>query len=180
MVLNIVDFFLRMSTIPTDSLVGQSFHNLNRDRVLAKYQSSHGVLCAHANYHYSPSEQHTVPKSSANIPVILYSSTMDRGCLGIYESTFRGHSPCLLSCLSPFNHSHFNIYECAFEPAFIQKRNERERQRVKCVNQGYAELRDHLPGGTSDKCLSKVETLRAAISYINYLQGLVEVKGKMI
>uniref|UniRef100_A0A4W5MYQ4 BHLH domain-containing protein n=1 Tax=Hucho hucho TaxID=62062 RepID=A0A4W5MYQ4_9TELE len=57
-------------------------------------------------------------------------------------------------------------------PAFLQKRNERERQRVKCVNQGYAKLRDHLPGGASEKRLSKVETLRAAIRHIKYLQGL--------
>lgn len=66
------------------------------------------------------------------------------------------------------------MYECALEPAFIQKRNERERQRVKCVNQGYAKLRDHLPGVDSDKRMSKVETLRAAIRYIKHLQRLVE------
>uniref|UniRef100_H2M505 BHLH domain-containing protein n=1 Tax=Oryzias latipes TaxID=8090 RepID=H2M505_ORYLA len=65
---------------------------------------------------------------------------------------------------------------CPFEPAFIQKRNERERQRVKCVNQGYAKLRDHLPGQSANKRLSKVETLRAAIRYIKYLQGLVELE----
>uniref|UniRef100_A0A096M308 BHLH domain-containing protein n=2 Tax=Poeciliinae TaxID=586240 RepID=A0A096M308_POEFO len=66
--------------------------------------------------------------------------------------------------------------ECPFEPAFIQKRNERERQRVKCVNQGYAKLRDHLPGHSADKRLSKVETLRAAIRYIKYLQRLVDME----
>ncbi|KAJ3586191.1 hypothetical protein NHX12_012592 [Muraenolepis orangiensis] len=169
-----------MSAIPDDSFVGQSFHYLNGDGVLAKYQSSYGVFGGHANYNYSPSQQHSAPKSPASIPVLLYSSTMDGGCLGLYEGSFRGHSPCLLSRLSPFTHSHFNIYECAFEPAFIQKRNERERQRVKCVNQGYAKLRDHLPGGASDKRLSKVETLRAAITYIKYLQSLVEVKGKTL
>ncbi|KAJ1139282.1 hypothetical protein NDU88_005657 [Pleurodeles waltl] len=73
---------------------------------------------------------------------------------------------------SPF-HGHFGLYDSPFEPAFIQKRNERERQRVKCVNEGYARLRGHLPGAMSEKRLSKVETLRAAIKYIQYLQDLL-------
>ena len=60
-----------------------------------------------------------------------------------------------------------------FEPAFIQKRNERERQRVRCVNEGYARLRGHLPGALAEKRLSKVETLRAAIRYIKHLQELL-------
>lgn len=61
-----------------------------------------------------------------------------------------------------------------FEPAFIQRRNERERHRVRCVNEGYARLREHLPHELDDKRLSKVETLRAAIDYINHLQRLLE------
>ncbi|KAK2504197.1 hypothetical protein MC885_008827 [Smutsia gigantea] len=62
----------------------------------------------------------------------------------------------------------------AFEPAFLRKRNERERQRVRCVNEGYARLRDHLPRELADRRLSKVETLRAAIRYIKNLQELLE------
>lgn len=62
----------------------------------------------------------------------------------------------------------------AFEPAFLRKRNERERQRVRCVNEGYARLRDHLPRELAGKRLSKVETLRAAIGYIRQLQELLE------
>ncbi|XP_004478775.1 achaete-scute homolog 5 [Dasypus novemcinctus] len=67
----------------------------------------------------------------------------------------------------------FGVYDYPFEPAFIQKRNERERQRVKCVNEGYARLRGHLPGALAEKRLSKVETLRAAIRYIKHLQELL-------
>ncbi|XP_038612002.1 LOW QUALITY PROTEIN: achaete-scute homolog 4 [Tachyglossus aculeatus] len=65
-------------------------------------------------------------------------------------------------------------YDCAFEPAFIRKRNERERQRVRCVNEGYARLRGHLPRELADKRLSKAETLRAAIGYIKHLQSLLD------
>lgn len=61
----------------------------------------------------------------------------------------------------------------AFEPTCLRKRNERERQRVRCVNQGYARLREHLPRELADRRLSKVETLRAAIGYIKHLQELL-------
>ncbi|XP_043824435.1 achaete-scute homolog 4 [Dromiciops gliroides] len=66
------------------------------------------------------------------------------------------------------------VLDCAFEPPFIQKRNERERQRVRCVNEGYARLRAHLPRELVEKRLSKVETLRAAITYIKHLQDLLD------
>ncbi|XP_036374407.1 achaete-scute homolog 5 [Megalops cyprinoides] len=66
------------------------------------------------------------------------------------------------------------VYDYSFEPAFIRKRNERERQRVRCVNEGYARLREHLPQEFEDKRLSKVETLRAAINYIKHLQSLLD------
>lgn len=59
------------------------------------------------------------------------------------------------------------------EPSFVRKRNERERERVRCVNEGYAKLKRHLPVDTKDKRISKVETLRAAIEYIRYLQTLL-------
>ncbi|KAK1902142.1 Achaete-scute like 5 [Dissostichus eleginoides] len=48
-------------------------------------------------------------------------------------------------------HRPLRVYDCPLEPAFIQRRNERERQRV--------------------------ETLRAAIKYIQQLQGLVQRGG---
>lgn len=67
----------------------------------------------------------------------------------------------------------FGEYEYGLEPAFIRKRNERERDRVRCVNEGYARLRQHLPFERKDKRISKVETLRGAIRYIRHLQELL-------
>ena len=63
--------------------------------------------------------------------------------------------------------------EYNIEPAFIRKRNERERERVRCVNDGYVRLREALPLENKDKRISKVETLRSAIRYIQHLQGLL-------
>ncbi|XP_077400221.1 achaete-scute homolog 4-like [Vanacampus margaritifer] len=68
-----------------------------------------------------------------------------------------------------------SVCEYSMEPAFIRKRNERERHRVRCVNEGYTRLRERLPREFDDKRLSKVETLRAAIDYIKHLQGLLDV-----
>ncbi|XP_034978388.2 achaete-scute homolog 3, partial [Zootoca vivipara] len=78
-------------------------------------------------------------------------------------------------CAFPFQGSCGNFGRCEYScgPAFIRKRNERERQRVKCVNEGYAKLRHHLPAEYLEKRLSKVETLRAAIKYIRYLQSVL-------
>uniref|UniRef100_A0A8C6L8X7 Achaete-scute family bHLH transcription factor 5 n=1 Tax=Nothobranchius furzeri TaxID=105023 RepID=A0A8C6L8X7_NOTFU len=111
---------------------------------------------------------------ASSVPFLLYPPSMDPAALSLYKDPLR-HPSGILPYLTPFHHhGHFSLYECPFEPAFIQKRNERERQRVKCVNLGYAKLRDHLPGQSADKRLSKVETLRAAIRYIKYLQQLVD------
>lgn len=99
----------------------------------------------------------------SNVPFLLYPGHSE---VPYYEA-YTGVFPYV-----PFPGA-FGVYDYPFEPAFIQKRNERERQRVKCVNEGYARLRGHLPGALAEKRLSKVETLRAAIRYIKYLQELL-------
>jgi hypothetical protein len=77
-------------------------------------------------------------------------------------------------------------------PANGRRRNERERQRVRSVNEGFERLRKYLPLGCqcqdAPKCVatavsrarrcqkrrsSKVDVLRAAIVYIRHLQGLL-------
>ncbi|KAJ2950498.1 hypothetical protein O0L34_g8741 [Tuta absoluta] len=71
------------------------------------------------------------------------------------------------------------------QAASIARRNARERNRVKQVNDGFNALRRHLPasvvaalsGGSrrgSGKKLSKVDTLRMVVEYIRYLQQLLE------
>lgn len=59
----------------------------------------------------------------------------------------------------------------------VWKRNERERQRVRCVNEGYSHLRGQLPLTEQDRRLSKVDTLRLAIAYIRHLELLLD-KGR--
>lgn len=76
------------------------------------------------------------------------------------------------------------------QPASVARRNARERNRVKQVNNGFATLRQHIPpsvaaaltppsgtGGSgrgASKKLSKVETLRLAVEYIRSLQQMID------
>lgn len=70
----------------------------------------------------------------------------------------------------------------------IARRNARERNRVKQVNQGFATLRNRIPdyisevyneekGRKNTKKLSKVETLRMAVDYIKHLETLLDFKA---
>lgn len=60
------------------------------------------------------------------------------------------------------------------EPNAVARRNERERNRVRMVNDGFSSLRQHIPYFPEKKKLSKVETLRCAVSYIKHLQQMIE------
>ena len=60
------------------------------------------------------------------------------------------------------------------ESTAVARRNERERNRVRLVNDGFFSLRQHIPYFPDKKKLSKVETLRCAVSYIKHLQKLIE------
>lgn len=70
------------------------------------------------------------------------------------------------------------------QPASVQRRNARERNRVKQVNNGFANLRQHIPsdvittltngGRGASKKLSKVDTLRLAVEYIRRLKDVLD------
>ncbi len=47
--------------------------------------------------------------------------------------------------------------------------NQRERDRTHSVNSAFVELRHLIPTEPADRKLSKIETLRLAVSYINHL-----------
>ena len=65
--------------------------------------------------------------------------------------------------------------------ASVARRNERERNRVKLINNTFSRLREHIPAalmneapGKKSKKLSKVDTLRGAIDYIKGLKQLLD------
>ena len=89
-------------------------------------------------------------------------------------------------CGNQENENEYNtpLFCAVSAPATGRRRNERERQRVRSVNEGFERLRRYLPQWKEDslgrvkKCHrrrhSKVDVLRAAISYIRHLQGLLD------
>ena len=99
--------------------------------------------------------------SNTDVPLALPSYLDPR-----YHNTFMGHYGSYVPLPNPFG-----FYD--LEPSFIRRRNERERERVRNVNEGYARLREHLPMDNPEKRLSKVETLRHAIKYIKDLQEVL-------
>ena len=58
-------------------------------------------------------------------------------------------------------------------PVQVQRRNERERNRVRQLNSGFSTLRQHVPNGTKNKKMSKVETLHSALQYILHMQSIL-------
>jgi len=60
------------------------------------------------------------------------------------------------------------------DPEAVARRNERERNRVKQVNDGFDSLRKKVPFLPNKKKLSKVEILRCAMMYIRDLKGVVD------
>lgn len=54
------------------------------------------------------------------------------------------------------------------------KANKKERRRTQSINQAFNELRRHIPDVPSDTKLSKIKTLRLAISYINHLSATLK------
>jgi achaete-scute complex protein len=72
----------------------------------------------------------------------------------------------------------------ATQTVSVQRRNARERNRVKQVNNGFSHLRQHIPqtvitaltkgGRGASKKLSKVDTLRLAVEYIRSLKDMLD------
>nr|AAT99570.1 achaete-scute-like protein [Lithobius forficatus] len=82
-------------------------------------------------------------------------------------------TPELLRCKRRINFTQLGYALPQAPPATVARRNERERNRVKLVNLGFATLREHVPNGVKNKKMSKVETLRSAVEYIRQLQQLL-------
>ncbi|KAH8330369.1 hypothetical protein KR067_001731 [Drosophila pandora] len=77
------------------------------------------------------------------------------------EKTRRSHKPRRLKCASQMAQQR-------------QAANLRERRRMQSINEAFEGLRTHIPTLPYEKRLSKVDTLKLAISYITFLSEMVK------
>ncbi|ESO84163.1 hypothetical protein LOTGIDRAFT_79694, partial [Lottia gigantea] len=82
--------------------------------------------------------------------------------------------PEFLRCKRRADFSKLGLNLPKVHPVASSRRNARERNRVKQVNNGFDTLRQRVPNGKKNKKMSKVDTLRAAVEYIKNLQELLE------
>ena len=63
-------------------------------------------------------------------------------------------------------------------PVAVARRNARERNRVKTVNDSYQHLKNHVPGAARQKRMSKVDIIKHSIDYIQKLRNMLEDSQK--
>ncbi|GMR35945.1 hypothetical protein PMAYCL1PPCAC_06140, partial [Pristionchus mayeri] len=100
--------------------------------------------------------------SNAVVPNSITESSQDRKLLNPFDP----------KAIVPLPHQ-LDDQSGAFTTS-VWKRNERERYRVRCVNEGYETLRHHLPLADGDKRISKVDTLRLAVKYVRHLEAVLQ------
>ncbi|GAU97966.1 hypothetical protein RvY_09180 [Ramazzottius varieornatus] len=114
-------------------------------------------------------------RRTKKVPGSKAGNSADIQCVEPYDTPIRRSAPdpfapeCIIP--APVLHGEHLLY---YEPVFLRRRNERERMRVKSVNDGYVRLRQRLPSSLSQKRMSKVEILRSAIEYIRQLQLVLQ------
>lgn len=76
--------------------------------------------------------------------------------------------------------SHYESYTNVYGDRCLRRRtsaNRKERRRTVSINNAFSNLRGSIPNVPSDTKLSKIKTLRLAISYISYLTEILDKGG---
>lgn len=72
------------------------------------------------------------------------------------------------------DHDQSTLEEHGDPPIQRNLANRKERKRTETMNSAFEDLRQHIPNVPVDTKLSKIKTLRLAISYIRYLMDVLE------
>lgn len=158
-------------------------------------QQSH-ILPSSLHHPATTTKTVLVQQKGAVTPASTSSADTNRTSVVVNMSTSTANTADTLRCKRRINFSHSTHLTYSglpgHQPASVARRNARERNRVKQVNNGFATLRSHIPlsvaaalsssagsgsgsgGRGSSKKLSKVETLRMAVEYIRSLQQLLD------
>jgi len=158
-------------------------------------QQSH-ILPSSLHHPATTTKTVLLQQKRAVTPASTSSADTNRTSVVVNMSTSTTSTADTLRCKRRINFSHNTHLTYSglpgHQPASVARRNARERNRVKQVNNGFATLRSHIPlsvaaalsssagsgsgsgGRGTSKKLSKVETLRMAVEYIRSLQQLLD------
>ncbi|XP_050309979.1 pancreas transcription factor 1 subunit alpha [Anthonomus grandis grandis] len=113
--------------------------------------------------------------SNSSSDLFLYDENSSDSALSSYSfSSDQENNAAASSELKERIHRHRRKSKCPHQQ--IQQRqaaNLRERKRMQSINDAFEGLRAHIPTLPYEKRLSKVDTLKLAIGYINFLSELV-------
>ncbi|XP_007259060.2 achaete-scute homolog 1a [Astyanax mexicanus] len=141
--------------------------------VSASQQQHHHHQHQQQQHHHHQQQQQLVPPACF-FAVQPSASGAPLASSSAHSKRPRSSSPELLRCKRRLSFAGFGYSPPQQQPHAVARRNERERNRVKLVNSGFATLREHVPHGAANKKMSKVETLRSAVEYIRALQQLLD------
>jgi achaete-scute complex protein len=121
--------------------------------------------------------------SSSSLSAALLDNSSQHGPMSSASSTTSSSSSSssssdLVRCKRRINFTHLQYAIPHAQPVAVARRNARERNRVKQVNNGFSTLRQHIPFTARNKKMSKVETLRCAVEYIRSLQELLDSQAQ--
>lgn len=155
--------------------IGQNIHTMPQNCVLISSQNSSCVPVNQLSNKIPISTASTLNTSSMKNQIMNTTTTSVLGMNGINVQVTDGHR-----YKKKYSYANLPYGE---QPPSVARRNARERNRVKQVNNGFANLRQHIPqtiitaltngGRGASKKLSKVDTLRLAVEYIRRLQDLL-------
>lgn len=175
------------------TLLQQQQHQLQQLQQPQTHIQQHSPVAAPApvttiHAHHIQQQQPHHPIAPAKRPIAPAPANLNRStvisAMDHHQAGIRSVVAAAAVANSKKNAARMNFMPYGAQPASVQRRNARERNRVKQVNNGFANLRQHIPneiitalthgGRGASKKLSKVDTLRLAVEYIRQLQDLLD------
>lgn len=163
---------------------------LGGQNVLQPQQQHNMLIYPHAVQQLQQPQQHHVRPLHQNNSVVIPSGTPNHHAPKHIKPKIAGyhhHQSVASSSSSSSSSSTKSSHPYAThqpQTVSVQRRNARERNRVKQVNNGFSTLRQHIPsdvvaalsngGRGASKKLSKVDTLKVAVEYIRRLEDLLD------
>ncbi|XP_044728610.1 achaete-scute homolog 1a-like [Chrysoperla carnea] len=164
----------------------------NEANKMQQYKATNNCVIVTTNYNNHMQQKSVITTTAGKRPLAA-ATNIERTSVVVNNNSLNiSNNNDMLRCKRKINfHMPYGTPGTHHQPASVARRNARERNRVKQVNNGFATLRQHIPasvaaalssssssgsqnGRGASKKLSKVETLRMAVEYIRSLQAMIQ------